>query len=115
MALYGSSANLGPDTTAYTTTGEITGTGYTAGGVALTSVVVGLTGGVTYLDAANIEWPVATFIARAGLLYNASKANRALAVLDFGAEKASLGNTFRVVLPPPNSEKAFMRLTTYRG
>lgn len=115
MALYGSSASLTADTTAYTTTEEITGTGYSAGGKALTNVTPLLLSGVAALDFDDVEWTGATFIARGAMIYNSSKANRAIGLLDFGGEKVAAGNTFRVKLPPALSEKAFLRLTSYRG
>lgn len=115
MALYSDSATLNSDTEAYSATNEISGTGYTSGGRSLTSVVWGIVDHVPYLDAADVEWAGATFIARAALVYNSSKSNRAIGVLDFGAEKVAAGNTFRVKFPPPLSERAFLRLTTFRG
>lgn len=115
MALYNSSANLNADTGTYSATNEISGTGYVSGGRSLTSVVWGLVDNVPYLDAADVEWSGATFIARAALVYNFSKSNRAIGVLDFGGEKVAAGNTFRVKFPPPLSERAFLRLTSFRG
>lgn len=115
MALYDSSASLTADTTAYTATNEITGTGYSAGGKAITNPTVLLLSGVAALDFDDVEWAGATFIARGAMIYNSSKANRAIGLLDFGGEKVAAGGTFRVKLPPALSEKAFLRLTSYRG
>lgn len=116
MALFNSSASLSPTgTTAYSDTNEITGTGYSAGGRTLSGVTWSLIDNIACLDASDVEWSGATFIARAALVYNSSKSNRAIGVIDFGAEKSALGNTFRVKFPPPLSEKAFFRLTTFRG
>lgn len=115
MALYSSSASLTADTTEYTTTGEITGTGYSGGGKIITNASVQLLSGVAALDFDDVEWAGATFIARGAMIYNSSKANRAIGLLDFGGEKVAAGNTFRVKLPPALSEKAFLRLTSYRG
>ncbi len=80
MALYTSAASLGEDTTVYTTTDEVVGTGYTAGGVVLTNVQVLLSGTTAYCTFDNPAWPGSSFVARGGLIYNTSKADRAIEV-----------------------------------
>lgn len=98
VALYGSSASLGPTTTAYTATGEIVGTGYTAGGQALTGVSVGLSGNTAYVTWNNPSWASSTLTnVTAALIYDAT-AGVAIAVLTF-AQTSSSGGTFTLVFP----------------
>lgn len=99
IALYTSSATLGAATTAYSTTNEISGTGYTAGGVTLTSTTVATTGTTAYFDAADPEWTSASFTARGALIYNSTNADKAIAVLDFGGDFTVSSGTFRIVFP----------------
>lgn len=108
MALYEASADLGAATTAYTATGEISGAGYTAGGVTLTGVSIGSSGGTAWVTFDNPSWTGASFTARGALIYNSSKANRAIAVLDFGADRTTTG-TFTVTLPVASATTALIR------
>ena len=104
IALYTSSATLGATTTAYTTTNEISGTGYTAGGVTLTSATVATSGTTAYVDFDNPEWTSATFTARGALIYNDTTAgDNSVAVLDFGGDFTVSSGTFRVVFPAPGA------------
>ena len=107
IALYTGSASLDAATTAYTTTNEITGAGYTAGGVAITGVTIGSDGYTVYASFNNPSWSGA-LTARYALIYNASKANRSIAVLDFGADKTSV-HTFTVTLPANTATSALLR------
>jgi len=99
IALYTSSATLDATTTAYSATNEISGTGYTAGGVTLTSTTVATTGTTAYFDAADPEWTSASFTARGALIYNSTNADKAIAVLDFGGDFTVSSGTFRIVFP----------------
>ena len=108
LALYVSTANLGADTTVYTTNGEITGTGYTAGGIVLTGVTVLTYGTTVYIDFNSPAWSGA-LTARGGLIYNASKSNKSVAVLNFGADKTSV-NTFTVQMPANTYTAALIRI-----
>ena len=99
IALYTSSATLGATTTAYSATNEVSGTGYTAGGVTLTSTTVATTGTTAYFDAADPEWTSASFTARGALIYNSTNADKAIAVLDFGGDFTVSSGTFRIVFP----------------
>jgi hypothetical protein len=108
MALYTSAASLGADTTAYTLTGETSGTGYTAGGEILTNVQVLLSGTTAYVTFDNPAWPGSSFVARGALIYNSTKADRAIAVLDFGADKTA-GPNFTVQLPAASATTALIR------
>ena len=99
IALYTSSATLGATTTAYSATNEVSGTGYSAGGVTLTSKTVATTGTTAYFDAADPEWTSASFTARGALIYNSTNADKAIAVLDFGGDFTVSSGTFRIVFP----------------
>lgn len=108
LALYTSEANLDASTTAYTTANEITGTGYSAGGNVVTGAAISSSGYTAWVTFNNVLWVPATFTARCALLYNASKANRSIAVLDFGADK-TCANTFTVVMPTNTATTALIR------
>ena len=108
IALYTALADIGPDTTAYTTSGEITGTGYTAGGIALTGVTINTYDGTVYINFDNAVWNPASFTARGALIYNTSKANRSIAVLDFGADK-TCSNSFTITMPSNTYTTALIR------
>ena len=110
IALYVATATLGPSTTAYATTDEVSGGGYVAGGVTLTNVQVLLSGTTAYVTFDNPTWTGVSFVARGALIYNSSKANRAVAVLDFGADKMA-GPNFTVQLPAPTANSALIRFT----
>lgn len=108
MALYTSAASLNADTTAYTATGEVSGTGYTSGGVALTGVSVVSASGVAYLTFSPVSW-TAALTARGALIYNATNGNRSVAVLDFGGDKTST-TTFVVTPPAATYTSAILRI-----
>jgi len=109
IALYTNSATLNETTTAYTTSNEITGTGYMAGGVTITGVTVNSSGYTAYVSFNNPSWTSASFTARAALIYNFSKSNRSIAVLDFGSNKTVSSNTFLITLPTNNASDALIR------
>jgi hypothetical protein len=108
LALYTAAADLSQATTVYTSTGEVVGAGYTAGGEVITGAQVLLSGTTAYLTFNNPVWTGASFVCRGGLIYNASKANRAIAVLDFGADKTANG-TFPIQLPAATAAAALLR------
>lgn len=112
MALYTSSASLDAATTAYTTSNEVSssGTNYTAGGNTLTSPVITSSGTTAYVDFADTTWANATFTARGALIYNASKSNKAIAVLDFGADKTATAGDFVVQMPTADASNALIRI-----
>lgn len=107
IALYTNLATLNESTTVYTSSNEITGTGYTAGGQALTGATVSTSGFTAYVDFNDPSWSGA-LTARYALIYNASKANRSIAVLDFGADKTSK-TTFTINLPANTATSALIR------
>lgn len=111
IALYTSSATLDASTTAYTTSNEVVGTGYTAGGNTLTiSVNPTTTGTTAFLSFANTTWTSATITARGALIYQSGGSNPAVAVLDFGSDKSAAGGNFEVVFPTANSSSAIIRI-----
>ena len=113
IALYTSSASLGATTTAYATTNEVSGTGYTAGGVTLSSQAVAYdsSNNVAYFDAADPSWSSATITARGALIYNNTKSNASIAVLDFGSDYSSSNGTFQVQLPSAAYNTALIRIS----
>ena len=99
IALYTSSASLDATTTAYSSSNVVSGTGYTATGVTLTSTAVSTTGTTAHFDADDPTWTSASFTARGALIYNSSNSNKAIAVLDFGGDFTVAGGTFKITLP----------------
>lgn len=110
LALYTSSATLGATTTAYVTTGQVTGTNYTAGGANLTSVTPTTSGTTAVCDFADLTFGTATVTARGCLIYNSSKSNKAVAAIDFGGDKTSTAGDFTIVFPSPTATGAIIRL-----
>jgi hypothetical protein len=110
MALYYATADLGAATTVYSTASETSGTGYVAGGNVMTGVTVLTSGTTAYVDFADTIWNPANFTARGALIYNASKSNKAIAVLDFGADKTTT-TTFTVQMPANTATSALIRIS----
>lgn len=110
IALYTSAATLGASTTAYTTSDEVVGAGYTAGGNTLSGATVSLSGTTAYVDFSDTTWSAATITARGALIYNSSKSNKAIAVLDFGADKTSTAGDFTVQMPTNDASSAVIRI-----
>ena len=114
IALYTDSADLGAGTTAYSATNEITntsGTAYTAGGKALTTIAPTSSGTVAFVDFENISWTSASFTARGALIYNSSASNKAVAVLDFGSNRVVSDDTFEVQFPVSSATTAIIRIS----
>lgn len=113
LALYEAIADLSSSTLVYTPVGEITGIGYFAGGQLLTAPQVLLDTGarVAYVTFADATWLDSVITARGALLYNASKAARAVAVLDFGVDRVSNHGPFQVVFPPAGPSTALIRIS----
>jgi len=111
LALYTSSASLDKTTTAYSATNEVAGSGtYSAGGASLTSSTPTLSGDTAICDFADVSFTTATITARGALIYNSSKSNKAVCVLDFGADKTSTAGTFTITFPTPDSSNAILRI-----
>ena len=96
------------DTLVYTSEGEITGTGYTATGQVLLNPTVNSASGVAYISFDNPSWTSASFTARGALIYNSSKANKSVAVLDFGSDKTTT-STFTITFPANTATTAIIR------
>lgn len=107
IALYTASANLNEDTTVYSATNEVSGSGYTAGGQALTGVAINSSGYVAYVNWSNVSW-TAALTARCALIYNVTQGNKSIAVLDFGSDKTST-TTFTITMPANTSTTALIR------
>lgn len=108
LALYTSAASLGADTTVYTTTGEITGTGYIAGGVTLVNVAPVASGTTACVSFNTVTIDPAAFTVRGALIYNATQGNKAVAVLDFGSDITAT-STFTITFPTNDSSNAVIR------
>jgi hypothetical protein len=108
IALYTAFSSIGPNTTVYTTSNEITGTGYTAGGIALTGVTIGTSSdGIVFVDFANATWPSSQLTARGALIYNVTRSNASVAVLDFGSDKTM--TNFTITMPVNAATTALIR------
>jgi len=108
MALYTNNATLDADTAAYTATGEVSASGYTAGGVTLT-VEKGIANNTAYISFENVTISAA-FTARGALIYKSGGSNPAICVLDFGSDKTST-TSFIVTFPTASSADALIRLS----
>lgn len=108
IALYTALSDIGVGTTVYTTSNEVSGAGYVAGGATLLNPVITLSGTTACITFDNISWPGSGFTARGALIYNASKANRSVAVLDFGSDKTSAN--FTITFPAATATSAVLRI-----
>ena len=109
IALYTSSATLNAETTAYITTNEVVGTGYTAGGVAITPTTA-TSETTAYVAFTDATWANSTLTARGALIYSSGGTNPAVAVLDFGSDKSSNSSTFAVTFPAAAASTAIIRI-----
>jgi hypothetical protein len=107
IALYTGNADLNEDTTVYSATNEVSGTGYTAGGETMTGVAISSSGYVAYANWNNVSW-TAALTARCALIYNVTQGNKSIAVLDFGSDKTST-TTFTITMPANTSTTALIR------
>jgi len=106
IALYTANADLNEATTVYTTTNEVTGGGYTAGGIVLTGTTINSSGYTAYVNFNNAAFN-AFVTARCALIYNASQGNKSIAVLDFGSDKTSA--SFLITMPSNTATTALIR------
>ena len=112
IALYTANATLNNTTAAYTVTGEVVGTGYTAGGNTLTisNIPTGdTTNNVAYISFDPVTWTSASFTCRGALIYN-STTSATVAVLNFGSDKTTTG-TFTITFPTPSSTTAVITIS----
>ena len=111
IALYTSSASLDAATTAYTTSNEVTGTGYSAGGNTLTiSTAPTISGTTAFLSFATTTWTTATITARGALIYQVGGSTPSVAVLDFGGDKTSTAGDFQITFPTADATNAIIRI-----
>ena len=106
IALYTANADLNQDTTAYSSTNEVSGTGYNPGGVPLTGVTINSSGFTAYVDFADVVFN-ASVTARCALIYNVTQGNKSIAVLDFGSDKTS--TNFTITMPANTASAALIR------
>jgi hypothetical protein len=117
VALYTGAANIGPTTTVYTTSGEVTGAGYTAGGNTLVISVSPTSSNnsssipTAYISFNNTTWTSASFTCRGALIYNSTQGNKSVAVLDFGSDKTVSNDTFQIIFPTPDANSAIVRIS----
>jgi hypothetical protein len=109
IALFNANADLTASTTVYSTNQEVTGTGYTAGGNTLTGATVRSSGTTAYVSFDNTSWSSASFTCRGALIYNSSKANRSVAVLNFGSDKIVANGTLTIEFPTNDVTSAIIR------
>ena len=110
VALYGNTASLDTTTTVYTAAGEVSGTGYSAGGLALTAVSPSLSGTTAVADFLDATWTSATFTAYAALIYNSTQGNRAVCVLNFGSPYSCTNQNFTIQFPTADAVNAIVRV-----
>jgi hypothetical protein len=111
IALYTSSATLDATTTAYSTSNEVAGTGYSAGGNTLSvSQTPTSTSTTAWLDFADTTWSTSTITANGALVYNSTQSDKAVAVLAFGGDKTSTNGDFTVIFPTADSSNAIIRI-----
>ena len=107
IALYTGNADLNAATTTYSSTNEVVATGYTAGGQLLTGVTLNTYGYTAYVNFNNAVWTGATITARCALIYNVTKGNKSICVLNFGSDKTQ--TNFTVTMPSNTYTTALIR------
>ena len=111
LALYTSSASLDASTTAYTTSNEVSGTGYTAKVASLTRVDPSTSGTTALTDFSDLTFSTATITARGALIFNdTASGDPAVAVLDFGGDKTSTAGDFTIQFPTADASNAIIRI-----
>jgi hypothetical protein len=110
LALFTSSATLGASTTAYSTSNEVSGTGYSAGGATLTSVTPVLDSSTAVCDFSDVSFTSASFTANGCLIYNSSQSDKAVAVIAFGGDKTVSSGTFTIQFPTADASNAIIRI-----
>ena len=111
IALYTSDATLGASTTAYSTTNEVIGSNYIAGGNVLSSVTPTISGTTAFTDFSDSTWASSTITANGALIYNLSASNASCVVLAFGSDKSSTNGDFIIVFPAASASTAIIRIS----
>jgi hypothetical protein len=113
LAMYTSSASMGASTTAYSSSNEISnssGSAYSAGGKAITSVTPVLDGSTAVCDFADVSWTSASFTANGCLIYNDTQSDKAVCVVAFGGDKTVSSGTFTIQFPAAAASTAIVRI-----
>lgn len=111
IALYTSDADVTPSTTVYSTSDEVSSSGYDpSSNCTLTNNGISQSGDVSYLDFADISWSGVTFTTRGALIYNSSQSDKSIAVLDFGLPITVTSGTFTVKFPAADANDAIIRI-----
>lgn len=111
IALFTSAATLDESTTVYSTTNEVSGSGYTPGGKVLTPTGPTISGTTAFLDFSDVTFADATITAAGALIYNETESNAAVAVLDFDGDKTSTNGDFSIQFPTADASNAIIRIS----
>ena len=111
LALYVATANLGADTTVYTSTGEASGTNYSAGGIALTNITPLSSGTTGYWSFDDVTFTNVTLSCAGALIYNSTNGNRAVCVLSFGSTINKAASNLVITFPPMGATDSVLRIT----
>lgn len=111
LALYVATANLGADTTVYTTSGEASGTNYSAGGIALTNITPLSSGTTGYWSFDDVTFTNVTLSCAGALIYNSTNGNRAVCVLSFGNTITKTASNLVITFPPMGATDSVLRIT----
>ena len=101
---------MGASTTAYTTSNEVSGTGYTAAGAALTSVTPVASGTTALCDFSDLTFSSSTITANGALIYNDTQSDKAVCTLAFGGDKTSTAGDFTIQFPTADASNAIIRI-----
>ncbi len=110
LALYDNNASFTAATTVYTTTNEVSGTGYTAGGATLTNVTPTSGGTTGFSDFADLTFSTVSITARGALIYNSTNGNRVVSILDFGRDRTKTAADFVIQFPTADALNAIVRI-----
>ena len=111
LALYVATANIGADTTTYTSSGEASGTNYTAGGIALTNITPLSSGFTGYWSFDDLTFSNVTLTCAGALIYNSTNGNRAVCVLNFGSTVTKTGQDLTITFPPMGATDSILRIS----
>lgn len=110
LAMYTTAATLGASTTSFTTSGQVSSSGYSSGGKALVNSGVKVSSAIAITNFSNVSFTGVTLSARGALIYNTSASNKAVCVLDFGGTKTATAGTFTVQFPAFTTAAAIIRI-----
>ena len=110
LALYTANADLGASTTAYTTSGEVSGPNYTAGGIILTIITPSFQGTTSYWSFQDVTFTNVTLTTNGALIYNSTNGNRSVAVLNFGVNITKTAQNLVITFPVNDATNAVLRI-----